>query len=388
MFPNTNLKVGAMAADRLEIENGGVLFFTGRGSSITGRGGDILLLDDPIKDRKEANSPTIRGQLWDWFKQVLSTRLMTQMGAIIIIMTRWHDDDIVGRLTDPYNPFYSEDEAAAWRIIDLPAEQVSTIFLDANPAKPSGRNASTKNYLAIQKRSDPRGFSALYGRPSPEDGSFFQRNHFTPYNKMSDLPPIETLRFYAASDHAVTMDQNNDKTCCLIAGVDSHDDIWIMPDVFWQRATTDIVVERMVLLMEKYKPVYWWAERGQITKSIGPFLRKRMIEKNVFCAIDEIVPIADKQSRAQAIMARMSMGRVHFPSFARWYGEAQDQMLKFPQGVHDDFVDSLAYIGLGLGKQVPKRAVRPAAKEAGFGTLGWIKNSTRRTEREQAANRR
>ena len=82
VFPDTRLKDNAASVDRLEIDGGGTLFFTGRGSSITGRGGDILLIDDPLKDRKEADSPTIREQLWTWYTQVLGTRLMTKQGAM------------------------------------------------------------------------------------------------------------------------------------------------------------------------------------------------------------------------------------------------------------------------------------------------------------------
>ena len=70
---------------------------SGRGSGATGRGADVILLDDPTKDRKEADSPTIREQLWSWYTQVLQTRLMTKAGAIVIIQTRWHEDDLIGR---------------------------------------------------------------------------------------------------------------------------------------------------------------------------------------------------------------------------------------------------------------------------------------------------
>ena len=73
----------------------------------------------------------------------------------------------------------------------------------------------------------------------------------------------------------------------------------------------------MIDLMRKYKPQFWWAEGGSITKSIGPFLRRRMVEKQVFCAIDPITPAADKQQRAQAIQARTSMKMVHFPGVHR-----------------------------------------------------------------------
>ena len=105
-------------------------------------------------------------------------------------------------------------------------------------------------------------------------------------------------------------------------------------------------------MMKAHKPLFWWAERGHISKSIGPFLRKRMLETHTFCSLIEMQPIADKQTRAQSIQGRLSMNRVRFPERAPWWPAARDQMLKFPYDAHDDFVDTLAYIGLGLTLQV------------------------------------
>ena len=104
---------------------------------------------------------------------------------------------------------------------------------------------------------------------------------------------------------------------------------------------------------EAAQALFWWAERGHISKSIGPFLRKRMLETHTFCSLIEMQPIADKQTRAQSIQGRLSMNRVRFPERAPWWPAARDQMLKFPYDAHDDFVDTLAYIGLGLTLQVP-----------------------------------
>jgi len=121
VFPDTRLKVDSAASDRLETVQGGVMAFVGRGGTTTGRGGDVLVIDDPLKDRQEADSPTIRETLWAWFTQVIASRLMDETGCIMLIQTRWHQDDLVGRLTDPQNSFYDPEEAKSWKIIDLPA---------------------------------------------------------------------------------------------------------------------------------------------------------------------------------------------------------------------------------------------------------------------------
>jgi predicted phage terminase large subunit-like protein len=374
VFPDVCLETGSQASDFMTVEDGGSLAFAGRGGTITGRGGDLLLIDDPLKGREEADSPTIRNKLWNWYLNDLKSRLMTDSGKIIIIQTRWHEDDLIGRLTDPLNSYYEPQEAARWKIINLPALAEDNDALKRPEGTALWPERFGTRHLKDLQRADPRGFSALYqGKPSPDDGDFFKDEHIQTYGR-KDMPPKEALRFYVASDHAVSTKQGRDSTVLIPVGVDADDTIWVMPDVWWRQQPTDVVVEAMLNTIEMYQPFWWWAERGHISKSIGPFLRKRMIEERVFCAMDEIVPISDKQTRAQSIQARMALGKVRFPKFASWYPAARDQLLKFPHGAHDDFVDALAYIGLGLNKIVPSRyAGKKKRKEAQIGTIGWVK---------------
>ena len=205
---------------------------------------------------------------------------------------------------------------------------------------------------------------------------------------MKDVPPRETLRYYAASDHAVAIGQDNDSTCLMTVAVDQSDNIWVMPDIFWDKSPTNIVVEAMINQMATYKPLYWWAERGQISKAIGPFLRKRMLERQTFCTVDEVQPVSDKQQRAQSIQARMAMGKVFFPRFAQWWSKAENQILKFPLGIHDDLVDTLSLIGLGLSRQFGRRKEKKPgdtgmAQEMTFGRL--IANSNRSRRQTQVS---
>ena len=387
VFPDVRLKPGSASMDRLETEQGGVLFFLGRGSGVTGRGADVILLDDPTKDRKEADSPTIREDLWKWYTQVLQTRLMTKNGAIVLIQTRWTEDDMVGRLMDPLNPCYSEAEAKKWRVIDMPAIARPKDVLGRREGEALWPERFDREYLDNLRETDIRGFQALYqGRPTPEEGSFFKAITLRTYARMRDMPSKEKLRFYGASDHAVSLEQGRDKTCLMIIGVDERNDIWVQPDLFWKQADTATVIENMIAMMDVYNPVFWWAEKGHISKSIGPFLRKRMLEKRVFCSIHEITPSTDKQTRAQAMQARMSMMKVVFPGFARWWAEAHDQLLKFPQGAHDDFVDTLSLFGMGLYLQRGLKGPPKEAKEPKMGTFAWVIESAKH-EREKANER-
>lgn len=380
IFPDMALTTASV--DRIETEAGGKGFFVGRGSAITGRGSLGLLIDDPIKDRVEADSLVTRKKLWEWYNQVAKTRLLSSVGWIVIIQTRWHEDDLVGRLTDPLNPDYSAVEGPKWKIIDLPA-----LSLGQGDAlkRPQGTALWPErfpvSYLEEMREADPRGFQALYqGSPTPEKGNFFPADKIRTYSR-GERPPNEQLRFYGASDHAVSTTQDRDKTCLLIVGIDKENNIWVMEDIVWRHIPTDVTVERMIDLMEKYKPLYWWAERGHISKSIGPFLHKRMRERNTYCAIAEVTPVHDKKSRAQSVMARMAMGMVYFPSFAPWWMEARQELLQFPYGVRDDFVDALAWVGVGMVVYAPRQQAKPKKPEPASMTLAWVKQESERVKR-------
>jgi hypothetical protein len=220
------------------------------------------------------------------------TRLLP-LGRVVIIMTRWHEDDLVGRLTDPSNPCYNRDEAASWKVLSLPA-----IAEDDDPMKRKrGEALWPERYpipvLEAQRRLDPTGFSALYqGKPTPDDGDYFTREMLVGY-RPGELP--DNLRWYAASDHAVATTQEADKTCMGCVGVDEDGDIWIPPDIFWQRARTDVVVDGMLDQMEGTKKFKYTPEQRALYKEKGgtPFLDR---DYTVFGELVEGFDVLDKIS--------------------------------------------------------------------------------------------
>lgn len=375
VFPKSGLKRGGAASDRLETLEGGQWSFVGRGGSLTGRGAHWLIIDDLIKDDKEAQSQAIRDQAWNWLTKVAMTR---RMGRKVVIMTftRWHADDPIGRLTDPENPHYNRKLAERIKIINIPAIAEEDDPLGREPGEPlwpDGPDRFDLDFLHEQQSLDPLGFAALYQqRPSLLDGDLFKRENIRFY-KPSELP--EDLRIYAASDHAVATGQRNDFTVLLKIGVDKQSNIYLL-ECFWQKAKTDVVVEAILNMGSgNMKPMLWWAEKGHISKSIGPFLRKRMQETSNFMNIREVTPIGDKAQRAQSIIGRVAMGKVFFPIDAVWTEKAINQMMAFPNAPHDDFVDTLSLIGLGLQSQfaAPNSSAKKKIEKPEFGTLAWVK---------------
>ncbi len=377
VFPQHRLRRGGNAKSNIQTETGGRLVFVGRGGALTGRGMMLGIGDDIFKDDAEAQSQTVRDAAWSWFTKVFMTR---RMGPKLVLLstTRWHSDDVIGRLTDPENPHYNAIESAKWKIIRLPAiaEDDDVLGRKVGEALWSGRYSL--DFLQSQQRLDPLGFSALYQqRPTVADGVLFRRETIQYYTP-EQLPA--NLRIYCASDHAVSTKQRNDPSCFLKIGVDPQDNIYLL-ECIWKRLTAYEATEAMLVMggTGAQKPLIWWAERGHISQSIGPFLRKRMLETGHYINIKEVTPVADKQTRAQSIAARVAMGKVYFPKISWWTEKAVNELMAFPNGTHDDFADCCAYIGLGLGSQFG--ASKPkVTKPTQEGTLNWLKRHDRMVE--------
>lgn len=387
VFPEIKPAKDSKSASRLKLVQGGQISFAGAGGSITGRGGHLLIGDDLIKDAVQAESALYRDRLWAWLTSVFLTRAMTQDARVCLVMTRWHEDDPIGRLTDPKNPNYDPEIAQLFQHLHIRALAGENDPLGRKPGEALWPARFNKEWLERQKRLNPQAFSALYqGEPTPEDGTYFQSKWIHTYSR-KELPRLENLKFYAASDHAVGTDigKKHDKTVLLMAGVDERGHIWLV-DCFWGSANSKKVVEIMLNMMEKWNPVYWWAEDGHITKAIGPWLMKRRIERGVPGIIDTVTPTKNKVQRSQSIQALMADGRVHFPRWAPWFTEAKDQLIKFPNGAHDDFVDALAWLGYKVMQIIAKRGLssQPSVKP---GTWGWWKKQIE-FERQQTTGGR
>lgn len=374
-------KTAAAAGDwRINVSgrNAGGYFCGGVGSGITGRRASVGCIDDYCGTQEDADSKLHRDNVWRWYWSDFVPRLLPNAPQLIMANRR-HEDDLVGRIL--------ELEAAKWLVIKLP--------MLAEENDPLGRNVGERLWpewfteeMVQQARLMPRVWSCLYQqRPSPEEGNFFKRDWFTPYTP-TDLLAVEKagLRYYVGADYAVGKKEENDRTCFLPVGVDSSNRIWVLPDWFWTRANSFEAVEATIEMAKRRKPIAWFLGREVITKAIGPFLQKRMQETGTYVALDELSEAHDKQVKAQAIRGRAAQrGQIMVPAYAPGWDEAEAELLMFPGGQHDDFVDALAKVGQGLAKMtsasLPKEITPEGLLPCPRVTLGWIKQSHRRRER-------
>jgi len=199
-----------------------------------------------------------------------------------------------------------------------------------------------------------RGLADVYSQeylniPIDESNTFFKKADFLP---IRDEDKKKKLNFYISGDFAISEKERADYTVLIVGGMDEDGSLHIK-NVIRERMDGLAIVETMIALQRVYEPIAWGIEDTQITKSIGPFLNRAMIESNVFLTVMPLKPHrADKQTRARSIQARMRAGAVKFDKQADWYQSLEDELLRFPRDKHDDQVDSMAYLGLMIDKLI------------------------------------
>jgi len=355
---STNISVDTSAADEWALTNTSEYLACGILSGITGNRAHGIIIDDPIKGRQEADSETVRQRSWDVYQEDLRTRLVPG-GWEILIQTRWHEDDLAGRLLPKaYNGesgIIHCNDGRDWYVVCIPAE------CERND-DPLGRQPG--EYLWPQWFSEEhfkpfkavaRTWSALFQqRPQPEQGTYFKKEWFKRYHP-EELP--KALFYYGSSDYAVTPDEavtikdEENSTEHGILGLDHLGDVWVM-DWWTGKSEADVWIDAQIDLADTWKPFAWFGEKGVIRRAIAPFLRTRMRERNIYFRDEWIAVVASKAIRARAFQGRASQGKVHLP-----YGPIGDriidQCVRFPTTKIDDCVDVMSLFFLALEEAHP-----------------------------------
>lgn len=221
------LRPGSKAANRFDLlGHEGGLAASGIGGSLTGKGATIALVDDPVKDMADADSPTMRRKTWEWWQSVLQTR-MEPDGAICVIQTRWHEDDLAGRII-------ADAQANEWRVIDLPA-------LADSPDDPLGRQVGeplwperfdAEHHARTRRRVGERVWAALYQqKPKPPAGGVWQREWIND-NRVSvvQFGGLDMARIVVSVDPAGGESAVGDETSIIGAarGYDGH--LYVLED--------------------------------------------------------------------------------------------------------------------------------------------------------------
>lgn len=335
LFPAVGLKEDTTAKGFWRTRSGGAYIAAGVGTAITGRGtpGPIVIIDDPLKDREQADSELGRARVKSWYSSVILSRFPR---GIIVIQTRWHEDDLSGWLL-------SEQERGGdvWKVLSLPAISMTgeALWPDMYPLEDLER---------IRKASYPRDWAALYQQaPAPDGGLYFQRD----WLQYAETPPLNTLRIIGASDYAVT-DGGGDYTVHVVAGLDSDRRLHLI-DMYRRQDTSDAWVAAFIAMARAYKPVVWAEEEAMILKSVGPFLEREMRRERVWVHRRGFKPSADKPTRARTLQAMMGQGQVFCDPSKPWLAQMVAELSSFPAGKHDDIVDAMALLAIAAQESPP-----------------------------------
>ncbi|UFU14624.1 phage terminase large subunit [Curtobacterium sp. C1] len=335
---------GAARRWRLDGKRGGVVS-VGVQSSLTGRPVDALVIDDPFKDSVQADSSNYRDMVWAWWQSTASTRLAP--GApVIVILTRWHEDDLAGRLQ-------AAEDGHLWRVVNIPAladhdpAKGQTDPLDRTPGTwlPSARGRTPAEWDAIRTRAGSRVFNALYqGRPSPATGDVWQRSWWRRYDQplWSEDVAAGTCRLNEVDDVILSWDMTfkDTKASDFVVGqvwARRGADVYLIDQIKKRMSFTDTKTAFEAMVKRWPQATAKLIEDKANGTAVIDSLRK---------TIPGIVPITPKDSkysRANAVAPFIEAGNVHLPSkdVALFdVDDLLDEATSFPNAAHDDQVDA------------------------------------------------
>lgn len=312
----------------------------GAQGGITGRRADLVVLDDPIKGREDADSPTIREKVWNWYRAEVITRLKPG-GRIVLIQTRWHPDDLAGRLLAAM----AADSGDRWRIVNLPAIAEADDQLGREPGEALWPEWENRDALERKRMSvGPREWAALYQqRPAPREGSLFKREHFV----ILPAAPTTQGRIVRAWDLAATekMHGNDpDYTVGIKLQRDPTGRIIVLDVVRVRGGPSE--VERTILNTAQRDGHGVRIGLPQDPGGAGKHLVQYLTKALSGFTVQSSPETGSKETRAMPLASQVEVGNVALVQ-AKWNLDLIDELADFPAGSHDDQVDALSR-GFGM----------------------------------------
>ncbi len=300
----------SQAAGNWANSKGGKYFAAGVGGAITGRRGNLIVIDDPVKGHEDADSKPMRDRAFSWFNRDLKTRLSQDSDPIIIIQTRWNLEDLSGRLLEE-----ADRTGTPWEIISMPAVAGENDILGRQP----GEYLWPENpgYVALlkenKKSQTARDWAALYlQQPIPDGGYFFKADWFHDY---AYPPPKETMRIFGTADYAVS-EGKGDWTVLQVFGLAAQHKLYLL-DQWRGRTSSAIWVEHLFRLHQQWQPQVWAEEAGVILRSVEPLIKSRARQLSVYPYRVPFPSTKDKAARARGIQGFLETnGGLHIPRAA------------------------------------------------------------------------
>jgi predicted phage terminase large subunit-like protein len=366
LFPGTNLwgKNIRTVADGSYLRNSDIFEVVGRrgvyksagvGAGIGGRGGEVLIVDDPIKDAAEAASAVVRQSVWDWFTSTLYTRAMPG-GGIVVIMTRWHEADLAGRLIEN-----AHKGGEQWQIVRFPAiaEEDEYSAIDGRLLRRAGEALHPERYpiealnrirtgTADSVGVGSRVFASLYQqRPSAAEGEIFKRENWAylkPPKPLALMTHGERSSYFhslgirsviQAWDTALGGKKEHDYTACTTLGVADYR--YYVLDVWRDRLEFPDALKQVELLYDMWRPHRVVVEGGGSASGKATI---QTLQRSTRIPFKEVPTVTDKVFRAHRISPTHESKLITIIEDGGWQASFVDQCANFPNIKVDDDVDS------------------------------------------------
>ncbi len=304
------------AAHEWGTKQGGSYYAVGIGGGLTGRGFNVGIIDDPVKDAEEAESETYRERGWNWYTMVFRTRAEPD-AAIIVVMTRWHQDDLVGRLLKQAKENPGADQ---WEVLHFPAiKDGKALWPDRYPLPA----------LEKLRSSDARNFESLYqGNPTIAEGQIIKREWWQYYR---ERPQFQ--RVIQSWDTAFKDKTKNDYSVCTVWGEALNG--YYLLDIWRGKVEFPELKRIAIALYERDTPNAVLVEDAASGQSLI-----QELQRNTRIPVLPVKVDKNKVARANAATPLIAAGKVFLPEFAPWLFDYIEELSAFPNGEYDDQVDS------------------------------------------------
>jgi predicted phage terminase large subunit-like protein len=318
------------AVDEWETSDGGGVRAVGVGAGVTGFGADLVMIDDPVKSRSEAESKTRRDNTWDWYTDDIYTRLEPK-GSVVLIQTRWHEDDLAGRLKKA-----AANDGDRWDIVSLPAIAEEDDPLGRNVGKPLwAKRFDLKALERIRRQQGSYSFNSLYQqRPVAREGNAFKREWFETI--VSRAP--EGLSWARGYDLAVATHSKADYTASFRCAFDREGNLYIA-DGFRRRIEYPEQRRYVIERVASEDNTMHGIEKALHGQALVQDLRRETRLRGR--GVQAIRIDSDKFTRALGWSALAEEGKVRLVQ-GTWIDDFVDEICSFPDGEHDDQVDAVS----------------------------------------------
>lgn len=340
IFPSP-LADDSQAKDHWRTKAGGGMDTAGIGGAFTGKGADCFIVDDPVKNPEQAASQVYRDKTWDWYRAAALTRLSPD-GRVLLIMTRWHEDDLAGRILQQ-----AAETGEQWEVVNLPALAEEGDILGRAEGEPLWPERYPLEWLLEKEQAvGSRIWASLYQqRPTMQGGDIFRREWLRYYH-VNDagaylltrpdgatiMRPLSKCRRFQTCDLAVSEKTTADYFVLATWAVTEQGELLLLDRIRAHLAGPD---QPHVLRQEYHK----WNPASIYIESVAYQLSLvQQVIRNGLPAV-EMRPDKDKVSRALLAATRFEAGTVYLPQGASWLGEYEQELLTFPNAKHDDQVD-------------------------------------------------